>query len=485
MIKDLKIAMSELEITPPAPVSLQGQFYTRVSTHVESPLYASVFVADSGEDALIICSLDLASVPLAYCNSVRELIRQRCPDLPVDKLIFNTTHTHTGPVFCDRPKTLHVAARFLPEGSTFSLTGEKLPDDVWLADRCGPYIAKKIAEAVCNAWTGRQPGRISPAFGRAVVGHCRRVVYDDDSAHMYGSVETINFRELEGGNDSGIELLYVFDATGQPLGVLANVSCPSQVLEHEHYISSDYWGKVRDQVKARLGEDFVVLGLCGAAGDQSPRDLVRRSAKKARRTDVSMHSLEGATELGGRIASVILDKLAVAEAAAVSTAQVRHEVLQLEFPLRRVTKTEVAQAKAAVDAYVAKNKKTVYGLEDIQALHIHGGILERSIMQENMQFVQTEIHVARLGDIAFASNPFELFLDYGNQIKALSDAAQTFIIQLASDSLGYLPTRKGERGSHYSAYVSSGRTGHQGGELLVRKTVQAINRLWQEEEKED
>ena len=89
-------------------------------------------------------------------------------------------------------------------------------------------------------------------------------------------------------------------------------------------------------------------------------------------------------------------------------------------------------------------------------------------------------HVARLGDVAFATNPFELFLNYGNQIRARSLAKQTFLTQLCCGAYGYLPTEKAERGSHYSAFVSSGTTGHVGGEMLVRKTLKEINEMFAE-----
>ena len=54
------------------------------------------------------------------------------------------------------------------------------------------------------------------------------------------------------------------------------------------------------------------------------------------------------------------------------------------------------------------------------------------------------------------------------------------MIQLCCGSDGYLPTEKAERGSHYSAYVSSGVTGHAGGDLLVRETLETINALFAE-----
>ena len=97
---------------------------------------------------------------------------------------------------------------------------------------------------------------------------------------------------------------------------------------------------------------------------------------------------------------------------------------------------------------------------------------------KNMNTFDEEIHFARFDDVVFASNPFELFLNYGNQIRARSKAKQTFLIQLACEAAGYLPTEKAEKGSHYSAYVSSGRTGHEGGDLLVRTTLEHINKMF-------
>ena len=91
-----------------------------------------------------------------------------------------------------------------------------------------------------------------------------------------------------------------------------------------------------------------------------------------------------------------------------------------------------------------------------------------------------ESHILRLGTVAFATNPFELFLDFGNQIKARSYAEQTFLVQLAGGSEGYLPTEKAEKGGHYSAFIASGLVGHVGGEQLVRETLKNINRLFAE-----
>ena len=107
-----------------------------------------------------------------------------------------------------------------------------------------------------------------------------------------------------------------------------------------------------------------------------------------------------------------------------------------------------------------------------------GSVVDRYEIQAEQPTITSDIHVVRIGDIAFATNPFELFLNYGNQIRARSLASQTFLIQLSCGSCGYLPTEKAEMGSHYSAFVSSGTTGHVGGEILVRKTLKEINEMF-------
>ena len=109
-------------------------------------------------------------------------------------------------------------------------------------------------------------------------------------------------------------------------------------------------------------------------------------------------------------------------------------------------------------------------------MHVYSGAITRYRQQQIVNTVEMEVHIVRFGDVAFCTNPFELFLDYGNQIRARSKAKQTFIIQLACGTAGYLPTEAAEKGSHYSAYVSSGTVGHIGGDMLVRETLERINK---------
>ena len=307
---------------------------------------------------------------------------------------------------------------------------------------------------------------------------------------MWGDTNLAGFTELEGGNDSGIEMLFTYTPDKALTGVIANVACPAQVLEHRSFISSDYWGKVKEKLRKVYGKEIFVLGLISPAGDQCPRDLIRwvdpetpindpnihRENVPFRRADPSMFDLSGCRKAGRRIADEILYALEeVEEYVSDTVLEHRHEMLAM--PLRRVTMKEYNEAVKAIRDF-SKENKGVINYVDNARLHIHAGTIRRYEVQQEIENVEIEVHYLRLGDVAFATNPYELFLDYGNRIRARSKAAQTFLIQLACGAYGYLPTKKAEEGSHYSAYVSSGTAGHVGGDLLVNRTLQQIRDMW-------
>ncbi len=79
----------------------------------------------------------------------------------------------------------------------------------------------------------------------------------------------------------------------------------------------------------------------------------------------------------------------------------------------------------------------------------------------------------RLGDVAIATDPFELYVEYAARIEARSRAPLTMLVQLSS---GYLPTERAVQGGGYSA--DKIKVGPAGGKVLVDETVKRINELW-------
>jgi hypothetical protein len=104
-------------------------------------------------------------------------------------------------------------------------------------------------------------------------------------------------------------------------------------------------------------------------------------------------------------------------------------------------------------------------------------VLDRFELQKTQPTVPVEVHVIRLGDMVIATNPFELYLDFGIRMKARSKAVQTFVVQLAGSG-SYVPTRRSVAGGAYGAIPESTEVGPEGGRELVEQTLRLIDSIW-------
>ena len=497
----LLIGWAEESIVPDKNASLAGQFFERISEYVESEITVTAMAVQANGDEMIIVSADVITFNDQLLQMTRDKFKKLTLEVRPEKLIVAATHSHTSLVMRAPQKEVKhsavVAAKileeFLPEGKGYTqlVTAD---ESVLTPEEAAEFVSDKIALAAKRAWDNRAEAYYTNEFGRVAVGMCRRVSYDDGSAQMWGDVNTANFVSLEGGNDSGMELIYTFDRDKKLTGVVANITCPAQILEQRSFISGDYWGRTKAILREKLGENIYLLGLCGAAGDQCPRDLVRwvepetpiddpnikRPHVIKHKADPSMYDISGCNRVGKRIANEIVSVYEeISELKRKAT--FHHKVLMLDLPLRKTTMKEYENAVRELEYYVTKHKeKEIFNYEDNARMYVHAGVIQRYREQQFSEIYPIECHVIRLGDISIVTNPFELFLDYGNRIKARSLSEQTFVVQLCCGSGGYLPTEKAEKAGHYSAYVSSGKVGHEAGDLLVRESIKEINDMWED-----
>ncbi len=456
--RSLLVGWSSVSITPDLPVQLTGQHHVRISEYVRDPVTATALALasegaeDCAREQAVIVSCDLAHIIRPIQDSVREALVGRVDGLDLSKLFLVGTHTHTGPT---------VREGNFPEP----------PPGVMRPAEYVEFLVARLANLVADAWQSRRPGGVSWALGHAAVGFNRRVAYDDGTSKMYGSTDTPRFVSSEGANDHGVEMLFCWDEDRELTGIVINLACPSQVVEMKHFISADFWGAARERIRARLSKDLYVVPLCSAAGDQSPRDSVRRGRGEADFRDES-----GLEEMGRRIAWAVDDVMEAARSDIRDSVCFRHKVETLHLPMRRVTQSDYEQAKVAYEELSADNPTPGSG-EAGRAARFRR-VMDKYEEQGESPTYTLEHHVIRLGDVALATNPFELFLDYGLRIKAQSRAVQTFVVQLACDRGVYLPTAKALQGGHYGASLTEAPVGPEGGEVLVRRTVELINGLW-------
>ncbi|MDI6451642.1 hypothetical protein [Anaerobaca lacustris] len=454
-----RVGWATVSITPDKPVQLAGQFHERVST--EETLYPclATALALEGVDGAgrraqaILVACDLVNVGREHVEEIRRRVARELPDFDVAMLSVNTTHTHTGP--------------------TLTAGVYKEPDPGVMGPlEYAPFFCDRAAKAAVQAWKARQPAALSRALGHAAVGFNRIATYADGSSQMYGNSDRADFVGLEGGDDHGLELLFLWDRQDRLSGIVVNIACPSQVVEGQRYLSADFWGPVREEVQRLYGERVWVYPMVSAAGDQSPRDLVRRG-----RGEPDMRSEPGMREMARRIVNGVRHAYDTAQSGRDDNPVFRHYIERLELPARRVTDAEAAEARKELTRLTASGDVQP-GSYDAAMLRRARDVVERYEAQGSSATYAMDLHVLRLGDTAVATNPFELYIEYGARIRARSRAAQTLLVQLANDRGRYLPTRRAVAGGAYGSRIADNLVGPEGGDVLVEKTVAAINGMW-------
>jgi len=420
----LHIGWAQVDITPDKPVALVGQLHKRISQGVKDPLTATALALetknpDGSIEQAIMVSCDVITIRKAVTDRLKKAVKSRIPDFDSEKILLNANHTHTGPGFIDGAYKVYDVSK---------------DKGVMKASEYANFFIERITRAAEQAWKARKPGAMSWGLGHAVVGMNRRSTYFDGSAAMYGATNKDNFAGIEGYEDHGVEMLFFWNPDRKLTGVLVNIACTSQETENLNEISADFWHDVRIELRKRISKDIFVFPQTAAAGDLSPHLMFRKRAEDAMR---DLRGLSRRQEIARRIADAVEDILPLAKKCVDSTVRFEHRVARLNIPK-------------------------------------HEGMV--------MPFYNTdpvtpiEFHILRLGDIAIATNPFELYLDYGIRMKARSPAALTFLVQTACQQAGYLPTAKGVKGGGYSAdkFV----VGPEGGQVLVNQTVKLIKEMW-------
>lgn len=495
----LRIGWAHTDITPSEPVYLAGQFHARVSEGVMDPVTATALAfestAGSSPTSMVLVSCDLICIYDSLRDAVREHLRRDVPDLDPKAVILNGTHTHSAPLTATHE-------RYMPDPTPIKKTYGVDLEAMSPADYV-TFAAKRIADAVAEAWKARAPGGIGYGLGHAVVGRNRLTAYRDGRSRMYGPIKQPDFSHMEGSEDPSLHVLATYDADGRVTGLILNLACPSQVSESSMEISADFWHETRLEVRRRVGAGVHVLAQTGPAGDQSPHlhgnecRLPGRAAGKEN-PEARMWRLAGRTQreqLAVRIADAVASVLPLIEKEIDWDPMLAHRIETVELPRRIIPEQDAKEAETEAAKYRATYEALMRDLEAKpelrrdrgwiskasrahQLMRRHELVVGRFQLQKTHPALPIEVHVARLGDVAFATSPFEFYLDYGKQIQSRTLCVQAFLIQLVGPGT-YLPTERSVAGGAYGAVPASTEVGPDGGRYLVDWTVKAVNAFWE------
>ncbi len=198
----------------------------------------------------------------------------------------------------------------------------------------------------------------------------------------------------------------------------------------EDFLTADFWGPAHRPLRTHFGENFTVLAVTGAAGDQCP---------------------------------TISSAGAGANPACAGSK-----------PCANLARRLVLGVVADLTAEGEPDPKSWNGGTLLHARRL----LERHADTGSSPTYPVDCNFLRIGNFTVATNPFELYLEYGQRIKARSLATQTIAAQLTNDGLAHLPTREGLAYGHYSAMPSNIRLGPEGGDQLVEQSLAHLNTLF-------
>jgi len=517
MNRNINIGWGRRSLVPDRPVAIPGQFHLRISQGTLNPVTASALAIDNGDDAVIFASADIVVLRGGILDRVTEKLKAKAPEVPVEKIVMNATHTHAGPGLTnyERANELDMLSR------------EETID----------FISTRIAEAIAEAWKKRAPGSVAYGYGFATVGHSRRVIYLDDLSkrpdaaakpgilvdghgRMYGDTSDPMFSHYEAGTDSFINLLYTFDAAGKLTGAIVNVPCPAQTNEQSWLLHAGFWHNVREKLRAKYG-DIGVITQCAAGGDLSPRQLHYKQAElrryqlkypekyaylrehpfpypqgffksekgRSNRIKGDILDMLRAEDIAERICAAFDEVLEWAGKEKLSAPELRHAVKEVKLDRRLfpedIYKQECENYKALMEKTWVKTDNPASDLRENSMLSAARARCRRvkdtyENQNTDRQF-STVIHAVRIGDAAFVSNRFELFIDYMHRMQARSPFVQTFIVQLTAvpglEGGSYLPTERAVANKGYSASPYCNQAAAAGGQQLVEDTLEMLNNI--------
>ncbi len=390
----LRAGFHVADVTPLFGAVGPGGFSPVLRKGVHDPLRvrAGAFLSDDG--ALALVGVDAVSLKTEDVARARAMAAELCP-IPAGSIIVAASHAHTG-------------------GPSNDVLGS--PSDEHYREQ----IVRQIASAVAEAARTAVPAELAWASGAAEgLAWNRRWWLADGSQGTHCDPTDENVLESAGPSDPEVLLLAARAAdNGRPLGFVGNFTCHVTIMGGPLF-SADYPGAWSDAMQAATGAPLVFLN--GAMGD------VTQVNKLLDRPQSGEAGVERFARMLGGESLRLLAEMDFADDAPIAVAG---ETLRAGFrhpSAEQLARDRETAAEVAADDY---SREAVFARE-------------RVMLAEHIERVGEEpcdLICARIGDLAIASGPGQMFCEFGLDCKARSPFAHTMYASISNGNAGYVPT---------------------------------------------
>lgn len=432
MDNGLRVGVAKIDITPPVGTMMDGNPRNKGSQGIHDPLYAKALILDDARMNIAIIALDLIGLYRENVDSIRSKIQDQL-GINKNRILISCSHTHSGPstlgLFCEL------------DNAYFSLLEEKIP--------------KAVAEAKANM----EMVQLGAGIGKEdTIGHQRRLRMADGTIRM--NWEEFSPDEMigpAGPTDPQVGVIKFQRQNGSPKAILINHTCHPNILAGENYLfTADYPGYAMEMIEKETGA--IALFTNGALGNIDIDPLKERG-------------FQGAEKAGKILAEEVLRVITGVQ----RTTSNNLKFLQgtLNIPLRKISEKELKWAKELTKGF----KRSEVALRDGATEEIFADELIR-LSKVKEKTINIEIQVISIGDILMVALSGEPFVEIGLQIKKISNFQYTFIIGLANDYVGYIPTEVAfKEGCYTTRPARWSKLIPEAERLIVNKVKELIEKL--------
>jgi len=317
-----RAGVARVDITPPGPIWMAGYAAReKPSEGVIQPLWAKALALDDGQGGrAVIVTTDLIGLPREITDFVAARAMEKYK-LDRSQIVFNSSHTHTGPVV----------------RGNLSVMGAREPGQKEKVAAFTDNLRENLFTVIGAALGDLQPATLSFDYGETGFAANRRVISPQAVTIGVNPTGPVNHK---------VPVLRAVAPNGKLLAILFGYACHNTTLTAETFrLSGDYAGFAQAEIEQKLpGTTALFVQLC--AGDQNPNPR-----SKLELAEQHGHSL--ATEVV-RVAKTPMQPVTGRLRTAYQTIDLPfapHSRDQFERDLQDSNKFKIARARLMLDLY--------------------------------------------------------------------------------------------------------------------------------------
>ena len=451
-LRVFKAGAATSNITPPLGMEIVGNFAPRpIAAHVHDELHARCLVLDDGKTRLAFVVADTISLARDVWDEAKQKI-EAATGIPAANMMFSGTHTHSSVSALSHPD---------PARDYRSLLISRIVD--------GVRRAANNLEPAQIAWgTGQLPQHVFNRRWKLKDGMTNPNPFGglDRAVMNPGGTVRLKLAGPAGPTNPEVYCLSVQALDGRQIALMANYWLHYVGGVPREHLSADYFGEFCRLIETQLAagpQHPPVVGLLanGPCGDVNNNDYSGKTPA------VKREPYEKIKLVAGDLAAEVLR---VRETLKHQPwVPLKAAVADLELGVRRPTPEMVEWAKGVL----AKGK-------DAEPLHrLEQPYAERTLAARDAQpdTVTCVMQAFRIGDLAVTAIPFEVFTETGLEIKAKSPFDDTFTIELANGSNGYLPTPPQLDLGGYETWLGTNRVEREASVKITAKILELLMSL--------